>query len=224
MGFATRLVLAIGDKKIKDIAEESGVPDSTLRSYLTHVEPKITNVVALARATEVRIEWLACGEGPMRYGEKGQSVTIAYLSNNCLTDGQKDWHAAKKGYVSHTQVSTDWIFNDFGVSNPDLLRWVYVDSDAMGPALRKGNLALIQLCHSDGCCSEGVYAVYMDGGLLFRRVQPGGRNKIIFSPDNSIYKPVTHESSGLIKGEIPAGVPLETIGVIGKVIYICHRI
>ena len=48
------------------VATRSGVPKSTIDGYLQGGELKLSNAIALAQATGVRLEWLATGEGPMR--------------------------------------------------------------------------------------------------------------------------------------------------------------
>jgi hypothetical protein len=48
------------------VAQRSGVPLSSLNSYLRGREMKAGQLVRLAEATGVRLEWLATGAGPMR--------------------------------------------------------------------------------------------------------------------------------------------------------------
>lgn len=53
----------------KVVVARTGIPKTTLDGYLGGGEMKLSNAVALAEATGVRLEWLATGEGPMRAGE-----------------------------------------------------------------------------------------------------------------------------------------------------------
>jgi phage repressor protein C with HTH and peptisase S24 domain len=46
------------------------VPFGTLQSYRSGGEMKLSNAVAIARATGVRLAWLATGQGPMRPAEQ----------------------------------------------------------------------------------------------------------------------------------------------------------
>nr|WP_246523448.1 helix-turn-helix transcriptional regulator [Neoroseomonas eburnea] len=50
----------------KDAARLSGVAYGTITNYADGGEMKLSNAAALARATGVRLDWLATGEGPMR--------------------------------------------------------------------------------------------------------------------------------------------------------------
>lgn len=54
----------------KSLSERAGVPFGTLQNYLSGGEMKLSNAVAIARATGVRLAWLAAGEGPMRGGDQ----------------------------------------------------------------------------------------------------------------------------------------------------------
>jgi hypothetical protein len=51
------------------VAQRSGVPLSSLNSYLRGREMKAGQLVRLAEATGVSLGWLATGDGPMRAGE-----------------------------------------------------------------------------------------------------------------------------------------------------------
>lgn len=57
----------------RTISQKSNIPPSTLHSYLNGQEMKLSQVVALAKATGVRLEWLATGDGPMRPTEFSES-------------------------------------------------------------------------------------------------------------------------------------------------------
>lgn len=48
------------------VSQKAGIPPSTLHNYLSGQEMKLSQVVALASATGVRLDWLVSGDGPMR--------------------------------------------------------------------------------------------------------------------------------------------------------------
>jgi transcriptional regulator with XRE-family HTH domain len=54
----------------KGVAERSGVPLSTLNSYLRGRDMPTSALIDLAEATHVRLEWLATGGGPRMRGEQ----------------------------------------------------------------------------------------------------------------------------------------------------------
>ena len=64
---AARLRLAIGGYGgVTGASKRSGVPMRNLTRFLKGQDIKSADLVALADATGVRIEWLATGRGPMR--------------------------------------------------------------------------------------------------------------------------------------------------------------
>lgn len=64
-----RLRLAIADAGgPRAVSQKSGVPFGTLQAYRAGGELKLSNAIAIAEATSVRLEWLATGTGPMREG------------------------------------------------------------------------------------------------------------------------------------------------------------
>lgn len=64
------------------LAQKAAIPRRTLETYMAgDAEPKTTRLVAIARAANVNIAWLAAGEGPMR---KGEGVAVAPLDHELM--------------------------------------------------------------------------------------------------------------------------------------------
>lgn len=61
--FADRLGQVIGDEPVSSFARRCGFGESTLRGYLTGADPSRLRLVAMARAANVSVLWLATGEG-----------------------------------------------------------------------------------------------------------------------------------------------------------------
>lgn len=220
---SSRIEMAMGNRAVKDVAALIGVPQTTLRSYLKDTEPRTSVLVALAKELEVDLVWLATGEGTQSPSLKNRrrSFNVRYLDDSLMSANQRVWHTEKSRFVSDTWVSEGWLHNELDLTNFDGLRWCYVDSDAMGLALRKGNLTLIDVCKDGSSCAEGVYAAYVQQSLVFRRVQPGDDGKVLFVPDNPTYKPISVPRELIVFGE-RAGDGMVTI--IGRVVYVCHRL
>jgi len=62
------------------VADRAGMPVSTLSAYLRGGEMKMSNAAAIARATGVRLEWLALGTGPRHDSESGVMETGAEMA------------------------------------------------------------------------------------------------------------------------------------------------
>ena len=64
--FGSRLLGAIGRTPVRALARETGISEGVLRKYLSNdSDPSRTRLIALAKAADVSLEWLATGLGPM---------------------------------------------------------------------------------------------------------------------------------------------------------------
>lgn len=63
-----RLRLAIGDEPVTAFGRRCGIGEATLRKYFKGTLPNIENLIAIADAANVSIEWLAAGRGPKQRG------------------------------------------------------------------------------------------------------------------------------------------------------------
>lgn len=58
--------MLIDGKSVNSFAQSCGVSEGSIRQYLNGTIPRMDKVVQIAKAAQVRLEWLATGEGPMR--------------------------------------------------------------------------------------------------------------------------------------------------------------
>ncbi len=65
--FGSRLRVLMKDRNVSAFARSCDVTEGTIRNYLKNQsDPKLKNLIAIARAGNVNINWLAVGKGPMR--------------------------------------------------------------------------------------------------------------------------------------------------------------
>jgi len=65
--FCERLKIAINVESVNAFAKRSGIPEGTLRTYLSGASlPGLDKLIAISDAAQVNIEWLATGKGPMK--------------------------------------------------------------------------------------------------------------------------------------------------------------
>lgn len=219
--YADRLAIAINGMPLKDVYEQTGVTVGAIRSYLKGTEPKLSNHVALSRGLGISETWLSTGEGVMLLDDPGSLICVPYLSVSVLSENQRVWHKKKYAHMSHVKVSRRWVYEELDVETPQNLRWVYVDSDAMGPSLRKGNLVLLNLCIDNHPSTEGIVGICLDGSLIFRRIQPADQGLVLLTAESSNYKSIELSLDEISTGE---NCHPDKITIIGTVIYICHRI
>ncbi|MCW7550750.1 helix-turn-helix domain-containing protein [Photorhabdus sp. APURE] len=61
--FKDRLRQAIGDESVNSFANRCGIPESSLRNYLSgRIEPSLSKLVVFAEKSGVTVGWLAIGD------------------------------------------------------------------------------------------------------------------------------------------------------------------
>jgi hypothetical protein len=70
---AKRLRETIGEDSVVAFGKRCGIVESTLRKYFNGTLPNIENLVAMADAGNVSIEWLATGRGAKQHGASPQA-------------------------------------------------------------------------------------------------------------------------------------------------------
>lgn len=68
LNLSERIRQTIGDESVASFSRRCNIGDSTLRKYLDGALPNSINLVAIADAANVNIEWLAAGRGPKQRG------------------------------------------------------------------------------------------------------------------------------------------------------------
>lgn len=203
---AERLKLAIREKgTVKQIAEVAGVPLGTLNAYLAGGEMKFSNAVALAKAVNVSVDWLATGLG------SGQAISIPSAdverTGNVLTETQGtvlisryDARAAAGMPMMHydSVVIEQIAFSESWVRtvlrrNPLDLALLEAHGDSMAPTIQDGDVLMIDASVNE-IRSARIYILDVDGSLIVKRVQrlvTGGFKIISDNPryDTEIFHP-----------------------------------
>lgn len=71
---SNRIREAVGDESVASFSRRCGIGDSTIRKYLDGALPNSSNLVAIADAANVNIEWLAAGRGPKMRGASPDGI------------------------------------------------------------------------------------------------------------------------------------------------------
>jgi len=79
--FADRIRALIGEGSANAFARECAIGESSVRQYLAGGVPGLDKVIQIARAKNVRVEWLATGEGPQ---------AVASAQQNLLEDARRE--------------------------------------------------------------------------------------------------------------------------------------
>ncbi|MFG6104894.1 LexA family transcriptional regulator [Leptothoe sp. EHU-05/26/07-4] len=182
--FPSRLKKVVGDKSIRSFARECGFSDTVLRQYLSgNSEPTRPVLLAIARAADVSLEWLAAG----------QTAT--------------DVLAKKYIYKETLAFEAGWLQAEFPNSFENLLL-TQVKDESMEPTLKRGDLILVDTTdRALDAIDHGIYLLKLEDRILIKRLQYWVNNKMQMLSDNPTYKnfaiDLSENSSGLsIMGKV----------------------
>jgi phage repressor protein C with HTH and peptisase S24 domain len=170
------------------VAARSGVSYGTLGDYLSGGEMKLSNADALARATGVRLEWLATGEGPMRAGEaEAPSGTVAVARYDARAAAGRRALSADARVIEAIHFSEAWVRTVLR-RNPQDLAIIEAAGDSMEPTIRDGDVLMLDTAVAD-LVSGRIYVVDLGGELLVKRIQRRLNGSLLVLSDNERYPP-----------------------------------
>ncbi|MDX2271416.1 MAG: helix-turn-helix transcriptional regulator [Cyanobacteriota bacterium] len=202
-----RLRILLGEEAVFHFAHRCGLPDSTLRKYLSGSQPTADRLALIARCAGVSIDWLVTGEEPMFRTAPEESDPLVKIplfdisasagSGMCLAEADLQGEFAFQESWIRAQCHT----------SPQGLNLIYVRGESMEPTLRSGDIILVDT--KPGDVREGIGVLRMDGSLLVKRLSllPGRQLKVV--SDNPAYEPF----------QIDLRDPPEDFGVIGRVLW-----
>jgi phage repressor protein C with HTH and peptisase S24 domain len=197
-------------RSVADLARLLGVSDNAIYKWLSgRGQPSVANLVALAKASEVSIEWLATGQesntarqAPRRRVEHDE---FAYAPR--ADDGRVESLRSEQ-IVDHLAFKKDWVRTKLN-ADPRNLLLIETVGDSMTPTLEDSDLLLVDLSEPR-FRHDGVYVLRRDSVLEVKRLQrrPDGSLNII--SDNPAYA--------------PAIVASDTVHILGRVIWAAGRL
>jgi len=181
--FSERLKSIVPAGSGRDFAKRAGIGYSTVHNYLQGVSsPTLENLVSLAKAGNVSVEWLATGEE-----FKGAALAVAQEAEN--------GRVLKIPFID----SDEFLFLDFKAfpalqESAGRLAALLVDSDAMVPTFGVGSVLVIDQGQKELRDSK-VVVMRKAGSYLYKRVQIVSEGYSLLS-DNKKYNEmiVTDES------------------------------
>ncbi len=200
----------------REAARLSGLPYGTLQGYIRGGELKLSNAASLARATGVRLEWLANGSGPMQGEEAGEVTTMSAAvppPGHVLLPLLE----ARAAAGNHGGLRSDHLVDFIAFSEsflkqtlrraPQNLALLTASGDSMDPTIRDGDLLLVD---TSARRIEGsfIYVLAIGGGLLVKRIDLRRDGSVILKSDNPKYA----------AEEVPA-VETPTLEVLGQVVW-----
>jgi phage repressor protein C with HTH and peptisase S24 domain len=189
--FAERLAFVISrEKSLHAFSKKASVPDSTIRSYLKGVLPSIDNLVQMAEAADVSVDWLVGGSGPMKVDPNQVfAPEKSVLPGDFALIPRLDIQAAAgNGLLNHTEdtvgflaFQTAWLARK-GL-NPEFARVLTAKGDSMEPTIRDGDVLLVDTS-IDSLVDHGIYVLVYAGLLLVKRVSKRLDGSVLIRSDN----------------------------------------
>jgi len=197
-------------RSVADLARLLGVSDNAIYKWLSgRGQPSVANLVALAKAAEVSIEWLATGQdsGGARQSirRKLEHDDFAYVPR--ADDARFDALRTDQ-IVDHLAFKKDWVRARLNAEPRNLLL-IETVGDSMIPTLGDSDLLLVDLS-APRFRHDGIYVLRRDTVLEVKRLQrrPDGALNII--SDNPAYA--------------PAVVASDSVHILGRVIWAARRL
>lgn len=213
-GFAKRLGLTINGQSISGFSIKCRVSESLLRKYLAGDSlPGTDKLVAIARAADISLEWLATGEGPVQRSEPGGGYDMNVMTEFSLPPRYvaqvgSDGRVRMEDGTSLDSVAfrTSWVENELRV-DPTNLAVVCVRGDSMEPNIWEGDIVLMDTSENR-ITDDTVYVLKRHGYLVIKRLQRMFDGGIKIKSDHPAYD-----------DEMISREEAERIDIVGRVVW-----
>jgi len=199
---------------VAELARKVGISDNAIYKWLQgRGQPSVANLVALARAARVSVEWLATGREPAATGRGARRG--AERSDYSFVPRYDVRASAARGtsirseqVVDYLAFKTEWVRRRLN-TDPRNLLLIEAVGDSMAPTIEDADLILVDL-GEPRFKQDGVYVLRRDHDLIVKRLQRRPDDKLIIRSDNPAYE--------------PAVAPRESLGIVGRVIWSAGRL
>lgn len=187
--FSERLKSIVPAGSGRDFAKRAGIGYSTVHNYLQGVSsPTLENLVLLAKAGNVSVEWLATGEefrgaalAVAQEAENGRVLNIPFI------DKEKFLYLDSEAFPALQEKASR-------------LAALQVDSDVMEPTFGVGSVLVIDQGQKELRDSK-VVVLRKGGSYLYKRVQIVSEGYLL-SSDNKLYSEMIVTDESLTNFEI----------------------
>jgi len=183
---------------VAEMARAVGLSDNAIYKWLKGTgQPSVANLIALARAANVSLEWLATGEEPAQKpgaaDDGHHPPNFIFMPRNQLRQrgGKRGASSRNEQVVDHLAFRTDWAARYLRVEPRDLIL-IEAAGDAMAPAIASGDLVLVDMGRPR-FIQEGIYLLKHAGGISLKRLELRPDGKVLLCNDNPVYPALTAE-------------------------------
>lgn len=185
--FSERLKTLVPSGSGRDFAKRAGIGYSTVHNYLQGISsPTLENLVLLARAGNVSVEWLATGKASLVSNAQEHVLDVPFIDN-----------PTKKLIVDSELLST-----------PDAASLVAlsVDNDTMYPTLNYGSVLVIDTKDKE-LKDNKLVVLFQSNNYLIKRVQVKLDGVYLLS-DNNVYPSIFVDRNASVEMNIIGTVHL----------------
>lgn len=194
-GITQRLNALAEGMSTNAFALKCGVPESSMRKYLSGSIPGTDRAVQISKACGVNLEWFATGEGPKMANEireapasysseMGAEFTLVPRYTVAAAGGAIE----RENEIGKLAFRRDWL-RQKGLEATDLAV-ARIKGDSMSPTIREGALVLVDCRRQhEKPKADGIYVIQIDGDLLAKRIQIdlAGDGALYIKSDNPAY-------------------------------------
>ncbi len=196
----TQVIQSFGS--VVTLATAVGVSDNAIYKWLAgRGQPSVANLVALARAARVSVEWLATGEEGAHSGQ-GIARAVEHGDFIFMPRNRIRFSSGREGILRSEQVvdsiafRAEWVKRVLHTESRDLIL-IEVDGDSMAPTVEDSDLILANLAEPR-FRQDGIYLLRPNGGLTVKRIQRRPDGKLLVRSDNPKYESMVVSSVKII--------------------------
>ncbi len=199
---------------VAELARAVSVSDNAIYKWRAgRGEPTIGNLVAIAHACRVSLEWLATGRetrdarrGGAGAAERGEYVFVPRYDVRVSAGRAATFRSDQ--VVDYLAFKAEWVHRQLG-ADPRNLLLVEAVGDSMAPTFEDSDLLLVDL-GEPRFRQDGIYVIRREADLAVKRLQRRADGRIVIRSDNPAYEPQVVSS--------------RTVGIIGRVIWAAGRL
>src|SRR5580704_3391567 len=182
----TQVIQSFGS--VVTLATAVGVSDNAIYKWLSgRGQPSVANLVALARAARVSVEWLATGIEPTQGTQAVEHGDFVFMPRNSIRfSSGRDGILRSEQVVDSIAFRADWVKRTLHTESRDLML-IEVIGDSMAPTVKDSDLILANLAEPR-FQQDGIYLLRHDGGLAVKRIQRHPDGKLLVRSDNPKYE------------------------------------
>jgi phage repressor protein C with HTH and peptisase S24 domain len=206
----TQVIQSFGS--VVALATAVGVSDNAIYKWLSgRGQPSVANLVALARAARVSVEWLATGseaaQGAQAMSRAGEHGDFIFMPRNRIRfSGGRNGILRSEQVVDSIAFRAAWIKRRLHEEPRDLIL-IEVVGDSMAPTVEDSDLILANLAEPR-FRQDGIYLMRHNDGLAVKRIQRRPDGKLLVRSDNPKYEAMV----------------VSNVKIIGRVIWIGGRV